>query len=83
MGEGAPRLGSMALRVFGVLLLVGVGWSCSGSQQDSQTAEGYTLQKKTAPYCPDGRRDKGCLFGTNCYLTGAGCKVCQCEGLDD
>jgi len=73
----------MGIRLLGMLLLASMGYGCSGSQQDSQVSE-QALQKKTAPYCADGHRDRGCLFGnSDCYLTSAGCKVCQCESLDD
>jgi hypothetical protein len=72
----------MAPRLLAMLLLAATAASCSASQQDTQTPEAHSL-KKDAPYCADGKRDNACLFGKNCFLTGDGCKVCQCEGLED
>ena len=46
-------------------------------------AQNSTSRMQNVPYCPGGRRDKGCLFGTDCRITSEGCQVCQCEGLDD
>lgn len=73
----------MTFRLLSALLWASVGWGCDPwSNQDAQAPEpGYTQKMQNVPYCRDGRRDRGCLFGTNCRVTEEGCQVCQCEGL--
>lgn len=71
---------------------VGMVWGCDTTmnQPDPYTPTGgpavgqrSTSRMENLPYCPGGRRDKGCLLGTDCRVTPQGCQVCQCEGLDD
>jgi hypothetical protein len=89
-GRGAGALGGAVLAL-GVLAL-GVLAACDSMMNSPDpyaptggpaAAQGRTSRMDDVPYCPGGKRDKGCLFGTNCRVTSQGCQVCQCEGLDD
>lgn len=74
------------------LLAIGSSWGCEMMRNQPAAyaptggpaaAQGSTSRMANVPYCPGGKRDKGCLFGTDCRVTEQGCQVCQCEGLDD
>ena len=89
---GVRGVRGTAFRLFSLYLLSSMAWGCDSLMNSpdpySPTGgpganQGRTTRRDDVPYCPGGKRDRSCLFGTNCRITEKGCQVCQCEGLDD